>query len=114
MRILVCGGRDYADQDTVFATLDNVVEIFGEITGVIHGAAKGADSLAGKWANDRNIAELKYPADWAKYGKRAGYLRNQEMLDKGKPDFVVAFPGGRGTAMMVDIATKAGVSVWEV
>lgn len=114
MRILVCGGRDYADQDTVFATLDHVITLFGEITGVIHGAAKGADSLAGQWANERKIAELKYPANWTKYGKRAGYLRNQEMLDKGKPDFVVAFPGGRGTAMMVDIANKAGVSVWEV
>ena len=47
--------------------------------------------------------------DWKKYGKKAGPLRNQQMLEEGKPDLVVAFPGGNGTADMVRRAKKANI-----
>lgn len=52
-------------------------------------------------------------ADWSKYGKAAGPMRNQKMLDEYKPDLVVALPGGRGTADMVSRARVAGVEVIE-
>lgn len=118
MRILVCGGRDFGDGDRVVAELHDL-QVWGDLTGnpvevVIHGKARGADTLADKAAGLLNIPTEVYPAEWDKYGKRAGYIRNQQMLDEGKPDLVVAFPGGRGTAMMVDIARKAGVKVREV
>jgi hypothetical protein len=55
-----------------------------------------------------------YPADWAKHGRAASPIRNQQMLDEGRPNLVVAFPGGRGTADMVRRARSAGVEVIEV
>ena len=55
-----------------------------------------------------------YRADWEGLGRKAGPIRNQQMLDEGKPDLVVAFPGGRGTANMMRIAREAGIEVIEV
>ena len=78
---------------------------------IIQGGAKGADFLAKVYAHECGIPCEEYPADWKAYGKAAGHLRNQKMLDEGKPDLVVAFPGGNGTADMVARARKAGVEV---
>jgi hypothetical protein len=78
---------------------------------IIHGAASGADSLASIWAKAFAHKVESYPADWAKYSKRAGYIRNTQMLNEGKPDLVVAFPGGKGTQMMINLAEAAGVPV---
>lgn len=109
MRVLVCGGRDFKDFDRVVVVLDNLDP---PATLIIHGGAPGADQCAGAWAERRGIPTLRFPAEWEKYGRRAGPRRNQRMLDEGKPDLVVAFPGGRGTADMLARADKAGVVVW--
>ncbi|ATI15672.1 hypothetical protein [Bordetella phage vB_BbrM_PHB04] len=111
MKLLVCGGRDYADREAVFAALDRV-HAKRPVTLLIHGAARGADSLADDWARARGVPRDPHPADWATHGRRAGPLRNRKMLEL-KPDGVVAFPGGRGTADMADAARAAGVPVWE-
>lgn len=81
---------------------------------IISGAASGADSAASDFAVINYCKLEEYPAEWDKHGVRAGYIRNQRMLDDGKPDLVVAFPGGKGTAMMIRIAKKAGIPVREV
>lgn len=112
MRVLVCGGRDYADRERVFATLDEL-HARTPISAIMHGNAKGADSLADDWAKGR-CWTYYYPADWRTHGKAAGPIRNQEMLDDGEPGLVVAFPGGPGTADMVRRAKAAGVKVVEV
>lgn len=112
MRVLVTGGRHYSDQPALFATLDGV-HASRAITAVIHGGASGADRLAGRWGQARGVSVEVYPADWDKHGRAAGPIRNQEMLGK-KPDLVVAFPGGKGTADMVRRAKAAGVKVVEV
>lgn len=78
---------------------------------IISGGAKGADSLAIDWAVINWVPFTEYPADWKTHGKKAGFLRNTQMLNEGKPDLVIAFPGGKGTAMMLDISRKAGVAV---
>lgn len=113
MKVLVCGGRDYADELHVFDVLD---ELWRDraVEQVIHGGASGADSLARRWANYREVPHVPYPADWMRYGPAAGPLRNQRMLDHAKPDLVVAFPGGTGTADMVRRAKAARVEVLEV
>jgi hypothetical protein len=114
MKILVCGGREYLDGGAVNKYLTNLIEseyFLSPITAVIHGGAKGADSLAGEWAKANGITQEVFKPDWNRFGKAAGFIRNSEMLKDGKPDLVVAFPGGRGTAMMVDIARRAGVQV---
>lgn len=109
-RVLVCGGRDFADRRDLFATLDDLTEV-DSFAVIIHGGARGADSLAGEWADLRGVQADCYPADWKKHGRAAGPLRNQLMLDEGKPDVVVAFAGGRGTADMIARAKKAGIPV---
>ena len=111
MRILVCGGRDFSDHKLVSQALNS----YGCIgLTIIHGAAKGADSLAQAWAKDNGYPDDAYPADWNKYGKRAGYIRNVQMLNEGKPDLVIAFPGGKGTQMMINLAEAAGVPVVKI
>jgi hypothetical protein len=117
MRVLVCGGRDYRDGPHLFATLTGLNISRGPISHVIHGCAKGADSLAAQWAANAgadNVVQVPFRADWTNFGRRAGPIRNQRMLDEGKPDVVVAFPGGSGTADMVRRAKAAGLEVIEV
>jgi hypothetical protein len=69
--------------------------------------------MAGEWACRRGIENIKFHAEWEKLGRKAGPLRNQLMLDEGRPDVVVAFPGGRGTEDMMMRARSAGVDVIE-
>lgn len=107
MKLLVCGGRTYNDKDRLFKELDS----YEGVHEICHGGASGADVLAGAWAISRGIPCRVYPADWKRYGKRAGPLRNEEMLTDFRPDCVVAFPGGRGTLNMIALAHKAGVRV---
>lgn len=113
MRVLVCGGRDYADRTGLFMELDRLHAAWCfEV--VIEGEARGADTLAREWAESRGLPVEKYPADWARDGRAAGPIRNRRMLVEGKPDMVIAFPGGRGTDNMLAQAITAGVSTWEV
>lgn len=114
-RVLVCGGRNFTDADFLFRTLDDLRTKFG-FTHLIHGQGQGADQLAYMWAVSRlgEVAVTGFPADWIRFNKSAGPKRNQQMLDEGKPDFVIAFPGGKGTADMVRRAKRAGVPVIEV
>ena len=113
MRVLVCGGRDYDDRDHIWNTLcalDNEKRI--EV--VIHGCATGADNQGMIWAQGLGRKHAPFAPDWHRYGKQAGPIRNQRMIDEGKPDLVIAFPGGRGTADMVRRAKAAGVPVCEI
>lgn len=120
MRVLVCGGREYDDW-TVFANTmyrhfhpDATGEECRKSPTIIHGDAKGADFMARLWAICNGFDEVRFPADWKAHGKGAGPIRNQRMLDEGKPDVVVAFPGGKGTVDMVARAKKAGIPVIEI
>ncbi len=113
MTLLVTGGRDFSDWPILRDTLDALHEQH-RFTLLLHGNANGADHLAGVWAYRRGILTKAFPADWKTHGRAAGPIRNQRMLDEGKPDLVVAFPGGRGTADMVRRAGAAGVKVVEV
>jgi hypothetical protein len=110
-RVLVCGGRHYADRRGVYASLDGLIP---RPTLIIHGGANGADALAADWAAYRNVPRATFYADWEMYGNGAGPMRNEKMLREGEPNLVLAFPGGRGTADMVRRAKAAGVRVIEV
>lgn len=110
IRVLICGGRHYADYDKVKQAL---VDLGGKdaIEVVIHGAAQGADKLGGLAAQELGIAAKAVPADWTLYGKAAGTIRNQKMLDDEHPTMCLAFPDpeSRGTWDMVRRAKKAGI-----
>lgn len=121
MRVLVCGGRDYEDRERVFDTL-NEIHSGRPITLIIQGGATGADYFAKAWAMLLGIEVKQYDAQWDNldvnpvlirfrkgkaYNALAGGTRNQLMLDEGRPDIVVAFPGGTGTWDMVKRAYAA-------
>jgi UDP-N-acetylmuramoylalanine-D-glutamate ligase len=114
MRVLVCGGRDYDDAERAVAVLDKLHQTAEGIDVLIEGGAKGADRLARRWAQAEPVRIETYEADWENQGSFAGPARNKRMLDEGKPDLVIAFPGGKGTADMVRKARKAGVEVIEI
>ena len=113
MKVAVCGGRDFNHYGMVCGALNAVHKKHG-VTLIIHGGCSGADQLSAEWAEGLDIPTRAYPADWEKHGRKAGPLRNQEMIDHGKPDALVAFPGGRGTADMVARAKTANIPIWEI
>lgn len=119
MRLLVCGGRDYTDYDCVYDAIDRwwadhhlMIDLMSKgKPEIISGMASGADNIAAQYAVSRGLKLHDFPADWQQYGKQAGYIRNKQMLLEGKPNAVMAFPGGVGTKMMIDLALKAKVPV---
>lgn len=113
MRVLVYGGREFDDWVKLHNTLYNVHR-WRKITCIIQGEAKGADFLARVWAKHMDIPFESYPADWRTHGRMAGPVRNQQMIDEGKPEYAIAFPGNAGTYDMTTRLQNAGVPVWEV
>lgn len=126
MRLLVTGGRDFADRAKVFATLD-MIHRMRFIDVVIHGACgvdfddedwtpermKGADRWAHEWALEHGVEVLARPAQWRRLGPKAGPIRNGEMVAL-KPGGAVAFSGGKGTESCVACCEAAGVKVMRV
>lgn len=110
MRILFCGDRRWSDPAPILHAFDRL-----QPTLVIEGECEGADLLSRREAELRGIPVLPFPAQWDKYGRAAGPVRNRQMLEEGKPDLVVAFhsnlENSKGTADMVKQARKAGVPV---
>ena len=116
-RVLVCGGRDYDNQERVRRTLDAALEAArsaGKVAVIIHGNARGADLLADQYARERSLKVIPFPADWNLHGRRAGPIRNIKMLTESRPHVIIAFKGGKGTAHMMKIGREAGVPVHEV
>lgn len=113
-RVLVCGGRDWTDQYIMSLVLDRA-RAQGSVEVVIEGEARGADLMARGWAANRGVTIEPYPADWDRFGKGAGPIRNAQMLVEGRPDWVCAFDtGGPGTRDMIRQAREAGLPVLHV
>lgn len=108
-RVLVTGGRDYADRDALYAVLDEL-----RPTVIIHGNATGADTLAHDYAEKHHTIEIKTPAPFKYIGPVAGILRNIYMLDHFHPDLVVACPGNSGTENCIRNALVRGIRVRRV
>lgn len=111
MIVLVTGGRKYNDLEVVF---DSIARLHSEI-GIdllIHGQATGADTLAGKVCKEIGIDVVECPANWTKYNKAAGVIRNKKMLEYfPNIDLVLAFPGENGTANMISQAKEKSIDV---
>ena len=108
VRILICGSRNWSNKKRIGDYLDILIDHEGylpENITIISGACKGADHHAAMEARGRGMVVIEYPANWTKYGYSAGPKRNQQMLDEGKPDWVVAFhediESSKGTRDMV-------------
>lgn len=111
MRVLICGGRDFDNMNAVSRAMRTVQERYG-VTCVIQGGARGADYLGKLWAEREGIPVFECRANWNRYGKRAGPVRNGWMIEHGKPDLVVAFPGGAGTDNMLAQAAAAELIIF--
>lgn len=123
MVVLVCGGRDFPDYKYVCRVLDKI-HAERAFTLLVHGdagryriranrplAISGADALAGRWADERGIDQVKFPANWNGRSAAAGMYRNRLMLTSLNPSMCIAFSGGRGTANMMRISREAGVEL---
>jgi hypothetical protein len=117
MRLVVCGGRDFFNRAAVYRGLDLIQDMLGPISLLIEGGQRtrvrgwikgGADFWGERWAIDRGVPHLTVEAEWARWGKAAGPIRNGEML-RLLPDMVAGFPGGDGTADMLRQACEAHV-----
>ena len=110
-RVLVTGARDWRDA----AAIRRALSALPPGSTVITGAASGADRLAALVAADLGLGVEEYPADWRRYGRAAGPIRNQWMLDHARSDRVIAFHAdlarSRGTADMLRRARRAGLPV---
>src|SRR5206468_1198725 len=110
-RLLICGDRRWTDLAMI---LEAMRALPGD-TVIIEGEAAGADSLARLCAEARSMRVLRFPADWKRYGRAAGPIRNRQMLDEGRPDEVWAFhddlANSKGTADMIAQATRRNVPV---
>lgn len=108
MKIIIAGGRDYHLNENDFSKLDQLKDTISE---VVSGCARGVDTAGEMWAKKNNIPVKKFPADWEKFGKSAGYRRNQQMAEYA--DAVVLFPGGKGTGHMYDIAKRMELVIYD-
>lgn len=110
MRLLVCGSRNWRHYEPVLAWVEH---LYPDV--VIEGEAHGADTLGRRAAVALGIPVERYPAQRKIYGKRAGPIRNQQMLDEGKPDLVLAFSEdiehSTGTKDMIRRSLKANLEV---
>ncbi len=110
-RILICGSRNWVDRETmenVFKHIDDSI--------IIEGQCKGADLMAAELAEGKNLCIERYPANWEKYGRSAGPIRNQQMIKIGKPDIVLVFhealASSRGTKNMMKYAKEVGITTF--
>jgi hypothetical protein len=112
VRVLVCGSRNWTNTGAIYSKLAEYGCGYAPFT-LIHGNARGADSIAADYAKDRAKEILAFPANWNLYGKAAGAIRNRQMLEEGRPELVLAFWDGvsKGTWHMINLARKAGVKV---
>ena len=114
IKVIIAGTRDFND----YAFLKKNVDYFlqginpnNEEIEIVSGNARGADKLGERYAKEHNLPVKLFPANWDKYGKRAGYLRNQEMANYS--DMLIAFwdEKSKGTKHLIDIAKKQGLTV---
>lgn len=108
MRLLICGGRDFLDVEYAIPRIHRLHTAM-PVSAEICGLQTGGDSIGRAWAKEVGIPVAEFAAEWKKHGRSAGPIRNRRMLDEGKPDWVLALPGGRGTADMVQAAKDAGI-----
>ncbi len=125
MRLLIFGGRAYADWVAFCQAMEKYRGAEQSLT-IIHGGATGADAMGEKWGLLYRAGLERFPADWkdlshpdavishrksGSYDMLAGFRRNQQMIDEGKPDRALECPGGSGTADMHRRLVRAGIPI---
>ena len=112
-KVIIAGGRDFVDYNLLREKVNNILidkRLTHKIV-IVSGCARGADTLGMRYASENILDVDEYPADWDKYGKKAGYMRNVEMAENA--DALIAFWDGKskGTRHMIDIATERNLPI---
>ena len=110
MKVIIAGGRDFNNYELLREKCDIILSNQQELV-IVSGRVSGADSLGERYAKEKGYEMELFPADWKKYGKSAGYVRNSEMAEVAES--LIAFWDGksRGTKNMIDIAKNKGLKV---
>ena len=108
LKIGIVGSRNFNDYKLLKETLDEYIE---DVFLIVSGGAKGADSLGEQWAKENNIKTLIHKPEWKKYGKSAGFVRNELIINDS--DIVIAFWDGlsKGTKHSINLAKKQNKKV---
>jgi len=109
MRIVIAGSRTVTEEEV--RTALNQCDWIGFVTAIVSGTAKGADQFGERWAEERGIEIHRYPAEWKKFGKRAGPIRNKLMAENAEGLIAVWDGKSRGTFSMIEFATQLGLRV---
>ena len=115
-RVIVAGSRGFFEYDLMSRELDKLFneskEFVGSDVKIISGMADGADSLAIRYADERKLTKILFPANWKRFSCVAGFLRNEDMLSVAT--HLVVFWDGKssGTNHMIEIAKAKGIPVW--
>ncbi len=110
--VAVTGGKQVADADGVWSTLDRTREKYGDMV-LLHGGGPGYEKIAASWADARGVDQVICRPDWNAHGKAAPFRRNDELLNL-LPKGVIAFPGSGITGNLVDKARQLGIPVFSV
>jgi len=110
MKVVIAGGRTFNDYELLKTKCDEILKDFNDIE-IVSGTAKGADRMGEQYAKEMGYGLKLFPADWNKYGKSAGYRRNEQMADYA--DMLIAFWDGesKGTKHMIDYSNKNKLNV---
>ncbi len=111
MKIIVAGSRTITDYDMVKHAI-NISNTAIKATEIVCGMAKGVDLLGKKWANENNVPVKEFPANWDKFGKSAGYKRNEEMAKYADALLAIWDETSRGTKHMIDLARKHNLKIY--
>ena len=116
LKILICGDRNYTNYDSILYSITKI-SLKNKLSSVIEGGAKGADRLGRQAAQAIGVPEIiTFKADWEKYGKAAGPIRNRQMIKEGSPNLVLAFhsniSNSKGTKDMIFAANQAGIPIF--
>ena len=110
IKLIIAGSRDFTDYAFLCQIIDRFLNDCSPASiEIVSGTARGADMLGERYAKEHNIALKRFPADWNKYGKSAGYRRNVDMAKYANACFVFWDGSSRGSKHMIDIATDNGL-----
>lgn len=108
-RIIIAGGRDFKDYELLKRQVDKIIELLiadNFTIEIVSGTANGADKLGERYAKERGYKIAYFPANWDKFGKRAGYIRNEEMAIYAQALIAFWDSKSKGTKHMIDLAEK--------
>ena len=108
MKIVIAGGRDFQNYEVLRGAMDGVLANISSPITIVSGAARGADTLGEQYAAERGLDVIRFPADWKKFGRRAGPIRNEQMAEAA--NMLVAFWDGqsRGTKNIIGNMEQRG------